>query len=127
MTKMDDYEILKPLGQGSFGKVFLVKHRATGEKLVMKQVPMPRAKAEQEECLREAELMTKLQHPHCVGINACFLHGNVLCIVMEHCESGDLERVLKRTKQRGTFLPETIVLDILCELALGLEDRKSVV
>ena len=53
MTKMDDYEILKPLGQGSFGKVFLVKHRATGEKLVMKQVPMPRAKAEQEECLRE--------------------------------------------------------------------------
>ena len=34
------YEKIRPLGSGSFGSVFLVKHRVTGKQCVMKEVTL---------------------------------------------------------------------------------------
>lgn len=38
---IDDYEILKPISRGAFGRVYLARKRATGDLLAIKARPCP--------------------------------------------------------------------------------------
>jgi len=97
---MDRYETIRELGKGSFGACLLVSHKTTGEKLVMKQIPLPRARGEQDECMQEATLMTRLNHRNIVGCEDCFVHkGTHLCIVMQWARWG-LSRHTSKVRQR---------------------------
>ena len=57
LSELQDYEKLRILGAGGFGKVYLVKNKKTGLKCAAK---------EQDRCemsKREAKVLNKLQHP----------------------------------------------------------------
>ena len=61
---------------------------------------------------KEATLLAKLSHPNIVGFWESFLHGpsrNVLCIVMDHADGGDLSSCLRR--RNGRLLDEDVILD----------------
>ena len=122
---MDRYETVKAIGKGSFGTCLLVKHKVTGASYVMKQIPLPTKAAEQEECLQEAILMSRLHHANVVHCEDTFLHRGHLCIIMEHARGGDLEKVMKKHKSRGAAMSETIIIDIIAQLALALEHLHS--
>ena len=38
METIDDYELIRLEGQGSFASVYLAKHKSTGEEVALKQV-----------------------------------------------------------------------------------------
>jgi len=38
---MEEYEVLKVLGEGSFGRVLLVHHRISDQKYAMKEIRLP--------------------------------------------------------------------------------------
>ncbi|CAI5476039.1 unnamed protein product, partial [Closterium sp. Yama58-4] len=80
---MDKYVKIKLIGEGSHGKVYLVKEKPDGDGAskhqqavrspsdkvwVMKVVPLPSDPKEREECVREGSTMMKLGHPCIVGI-----------------------------------------------------------
>ena len=86
------YTKVKPLGSGAFGKVFLVRDRS-GESAVLKEVPLRGlCQKEQKRSVAEAAVLRKLTHPHLVAYHDSCLQRSTatLCIVMEHCEGGDL-------------------------------------
>ena len=122
---MERYSTVKTIGKGSYGSCLLVQHKVTGTQYVMKQVPLPTKAAEQEDCLQEATLMTRLHHENIVGCDDCFLHKGHLMIVMEHAKGGDLEKVMKRHKSRNAVMSESIIVDIIAQLALALEHLHS--
>ena len=78
---MQAYAVVKSLAEGSYGQVYLVVHRHTKTKYVLKQVPLPNDKAERDQCLLEARLMAELHHPHVISCHDIFQHGNALCMV----------------------------------------------
>lgn len=61
---------------------------------------------------KEATLLAKLSHPNIVGFWESFFHGpsrDVLCIVMDYADGGDLSSCLRR--RNGRLLDEEVVLD----------------
>lgn len=82
------YEVIKPLGRGGMGKVFLVKDLQTGQKLALKLMRAqyqhnPKAIAR---FLREVEAVSRLNHPCIVKIFDAKMDGEQMYYTMEYVE-----------------------------------------
>lgn len=74
------------MGEGAFGKAYLVRQKTTGELLVIKEVSMEHmGKKEQEETIKEAQILRNLKHPLIVRfVEVYATKQNKLKIVMEY-------------------------------------------
>ena len=100
---MDKYEKLKLLGQGSFGKVYLMRNRTDRTLVCCKTISVRNLPAKERDAVKlEVQLMRKLDHPNIVRYHQSVLlrERGTLCIVMEFCDGGDLEGLIKRNAQR---------------------------
>ena len=65
---MEDYEPIKVLGEGSFGKVYLMKHKQNRSLVCTKVIKLKNIpKKEQEACRHEVDLLRRMVHPNIVG------------------------------------------------------------
>jgi ribosomal protein S6 kinase beta len=71
---LDDFEILKLVGQGAFGKVFQVRKRGTSEIYAMKVMRKDKIleKNHAEYMISEKEILTKVDHPFIVQLRYSF-------------------------------------------------------
>ncbi|XP_053236538.1 serine/threonine-protein kinase Nek5 isoform X3 [Podarcis raffonei] len=123
---MDEYEVIKMIGEGSFGKVFLAKGKDNNQPCVIKEVnltKMPRK--EKESSQKEVAVLSKMKHPNIVAFYTAFQEKNKLYIIMEYCDGGDLmKRIIL---QRGVLFDEDKILSWFVQISLGLKhihDRK---
>ncbi|XP_061774123.1 serine/threonine-protein kinase Nek5-like [Nerophis ophidion] len=124
---MDDYEVVRQIGEGAFGKAFLVRPKgAAGAQCVVKRIDLTKMSSrEKEAAKKEVGLLSSMEHSNIVSFLCSFQDGGSLCIVMEFCDGGDLMR--KINLQRGVFFAEQQVLDWFVQICLGLKhihDRK---
>ncbi|XP_044062804.1 serine/threonine-protein kinase Nek11 isoform X3 [Siniperca chuatsi] len=118
------YSILRSLGRGSFGSVYLVRDtKATdGEELkVLKQIPLGDLRPDETvRATQEAHLLSQLHHPAILTFYHSFLERDAFCIVTEFCQDRDLDCKLEEVRRAGQSLPELQVIDWLLQLLLGL-------
>lgn len=84
----DRYEVLKPLGRGGMGKVFLVQDKQTNQRLALK---LMRAQYQHNQkaiarFLREVEAVRQLNHPCIVKIFDAQVEGEQLFYTMEYVD-----------------------------------------
>lgn len=74
MTTLDDFTVKKVIGQGSFGKVFMVVHNPTGFIYAMKSIRKDVViDSEQLENLRlEKHIMLCVEHPFIISMEYVF-------------------------------------------------------
>src|SRR5438309_1860302 len=92
------YEVVRPLGEGSMGQVFLARDRDDGRQVAVKVMHDSVAKQPKFRELFEGEmdLMSRFQHPNVVAVyEASASDPNGLCMVMEYVPGTDLEVVLR--------------------------------
>uniref|UniRef100_A0A3Q2DK20 non-specific serine/threonine protein kinase n=1 Tax=Cyprinodon variegatus TaxID=28743 RepID=A0A3Q2DK20_CYPVA len=125
---MNDYEVIRQIGEGAFGKALLVRdRRVDGEKLcVVKQISLKKMSSKEKEASKkEVILLSQMNHPNIVSFITTFQEKGGLYIVMEYCDGGDL---LKRINmQRGIPFSEEQIVDWFIQICLGLKhihDRK---
>uniref|UniRef100_A0A8C2IGX7 non-specific serine/threonine protein kinase n=1 Tax=Cyprinus carpio TaxID=7962 RepID=A0A8C2IGX7_CYPCA len=112
---MHDFEYLKLLGKGTFGKVILVKEKATGKyyamKILKKEVIL--AKDEVAHTLTENRVLQNSKHPFLTGLKYSFQTHDRLCFVMEYANGGELFFHLSRdrvfSEERAQFYGAEIV------------------
>uniref|UniRef100_A0A673WEU8 non-specific serine/threonine protein kinase n=1 Tax=Salmo trutta TaxID=8032 RepID=A0A673WEU8_SALTR len=112
---MHDFEYLKLLGKGTFGKVILVKEKATGKyyamKILKKEVIV--AKDEVAHTLTENRVLQNSKHPFLTGLKYSFQTHDRLCFVMEYANGGELFFHLSRdrvfSEERARFYGAEIV------------------
>uniref|UniRef100_A0A3Q2P5D4 non-specific serine/threonine protein kinase n=1 Tax=Fundulus heteroclitus TaxID=8078 RepID=A0A3Q2P5D4_FUNHE len=112
---MSDFEYLKLLGKGTFGKVILVKEKATGRyyamKILKKEVIV--AKDEVAHTLTENRVLQNSKHPFLTGLKYSFQTHDRLCFVMEYANGGELFFHLSRdrvfSEERARFYCAEIV------------------
>ncbi|ERE88742.1 serine/threonine-protein kinase Nek3 isoform 2 [Cricetulus griseus] len=104
MPSMEDYTVLRVIGQGSFGRALLVQKESSNQKFAMKEVRLPKSFSETQNSRREAVLLAKMKHPNIVAFKESFEAEGHLYIVMEYCDGGDLMQKIKQ--QKGKLLPE---------------------
>ena len=101
-SRLSDFEIIKQLGKGSYGTVYVVKSRIDYNTYVMKKMELNHLKeSQQRECYREVSILRKVSHPNIIKYYASFLENESLCIIMEYAELGDLYSLIKHY---GEFL-----------------------
>uniref|UniRef100_A0A8C1MNW3 non-specific serine/threonine protein kinase n=1 Tax=Cyprinus carpio TaxID=7962 RepID=A0A8C1MNW3_CYPCA len=112
---MHDFEYLKLLGKGTFGKVILVKEKATGKyyamKILKKEVIV--AKDEVAHTLAENRVLQNSKHPFLTALKYSFQTHDRLCFVMEYANGGELFFHLSRdrvfSEDRARFYGAEIV------------------
>ncbi|XP_047457233.1 serine/threonine-protein kinase Nek5-like [Mugil cephalus] len=125
---MNDYEVVSQIGEGAFGKAFLVRDKGGGgdRQCVVKQISLRKMSArEKEASKKEVTLLSKMKHPNIVSFIRSFEENGSLYIVMEYCDGGDLMK--KINMQRGLPFTEEQIVGWFVQICLGLKhihDRK---
>ena len=101
MQTIGKYQLLRELGRGATGKVYLADDPFAKRKVAVK-VAFPEALKSNEDgalyksmFLNEAALAGKLNHPHIVQIYDAVVEDKYSYIVMEYVEGGTLEKFCK--------------------------------
>ncbi|MBM3306021.1 MAG: hypothetical protein FJY79_08800 [Candidatus Aminicenantes bacterium] len=113
--KVGKYEILRSLGSGGFGSVYLAKDTWLDIKVAIK-VPHKQS-AELYKLLKEPRLQAVLNHPNIVRMLAAEKEKNVFFMVMEYIKGPTLEKVLE--KERILGLEQA--LDMVKQIAYGID------
>lgn len=122
------YEQIKLLGEGSFGKAFLVECIEDKSLAVIKTIELgAMSEDEKNEALLESKILEKLQHPNIIKFKEVFLEKNSrLNIVMDYADGGDLQQRIKSMKN-SRFFSESQILDWFTQTCLAIKhihDRK---
>jgi NIMA (never in mitosis gene a)-related kinase len=103
----------------------LVKRRVDGKLLVIKQLPIHELNAtDQTSAHQEVQVLSMLSHPSIVAYHDSFLENDVLNIVLDYADGGDLHDLIQRAQQQPAdkqLLPEALILDIFVQITLGIE------
>ena len=115
-----DFEPLKLIGTGSFGKVLLVRYNHNNNLYAMKILSKAqiKLKKQEEHSKNERDLMVKLNNPFIVSIKFAFQDESKLYIVSEFLQGGDLFYHLHHSTIN---LTEEVAKFYIIELILGLE------
>ncbi|XP_030420037.1 serine/threonine-protein kinase Nek3-like isoform X2 [Gopherus evgoodei] len=116
---MEEYTVLKVLGEGSFGRALLVFHKSSDQKYAMKEIRLPKSPSDVQDSRKEAILLAKMKHPNIVAYKESFEADGHLYIVMEYCDDGDLMQKIKY--QRGKLFPEDTILHWFVQMCLGVK------
>lgn len=99
-TRIGRYEILRPLGRGAMGIVYLARDPAIDRVIALKTIrfdaPSPSFNREEAQArfLKEAKISGRLQHPHIVTIFDVGEDQGVLYLAMEFVSGGALSQKL---------------------------------
>ena len=65
---------------------------------------------EKQNALNELRILASLNHPYIIKYRDCFLKDEVLSIITDLAEGGDLSTLIKRYKQEGKRFREDIIV-----------------
>jgi calcium-dependent protein kinase len=99
----DNYKIISKLGKGSFGSVFKVKNKNTGEIRAMKIIKNTSVKdndgTANQKFLKEIQVLKGLEHPNIIKIFEYYIDNKYHYIITELLTGGELyEAILKCQK-----------------------------
>lgn len=113
---IDDFELLKLLGQGTFGKVFLVRHKTTNKiyamKVLKKEIIIVMDQLEHTKT--EKMILEHVNHPFIVALEFAFQTTEKIYFVMEFMKGGELFNYLsckgKITESDAKFYCASVAL-----------------
>jgi serum/glucocorticoid-regulated kinase 2 len=97
----DDFEPLKVLGDGCFGKVMLVRRKGTPDVFAMKSIHKDHVIKNKKvrHTKTERNVMTQLRHPFIMQLHFAFQSGGKLYLVMDYFSGGDMFFHLSRERR----------------------------
>ena len=100
-VSFQDFELVKVLGRGTFGKVVLCREKSSSTlyaiKILKKEVIIN--KGEVEHTMTENRVLQTTKHPFIIGLKYSFTTEDRLCLVMEYVNGGELFVHLSKDRQ----------------------------
>ncbi|MBS0196224.1 MAG: serine/threonine protein kinase [Planctomycetes bacterium] len=115
------YKILKPVGRGSFGTVFLAEQSSPRRLVAIKLLPAGADESQSRRFQFEAQALARLNHPNVAGVLELAVHENQPYLVMEYVDGVPLN-AFAEAKSLG--LAERIELLIrICDGVVHVHQR----
>ena len=100
---LDNYEVLKQLGKGGYGKVYEVRNKKTGEIRACKHLSKLSIK-NLEKFEREINILIKADHPNIIKLYEIFESQRSLYLVMEECKGGEVfDRIIEHIQNKEMY------------------------
>ncbi|CDW60342.1 Pkinase Tyr domain containing protein [Trichuris trichiura] len=115
LYRMEDFS-LEPLGEGFFSEVYRVRHRVTGDILVLK---LNKVSSNRSNVLREVELMRKLRHPNVLRFRGACVDNGQLHALTEYCQAGGLDKLI--ASDEWIQLAWSIRVSLALDVSRGME------
>eukprot|EP01022_Parablepharisma_sp_SALTPOND_P033154 TRINITY_DN88233_c0_g1_i1.p1 TRINITY_DN88233_c0_g1~~TRINITY_DN88233_c0_g1_i1.p1 ORF type:complete len:264 (-),score=26.92 TRINITY_DN88233_c0_g1_i1:430-1221(-) len=114
---LEDFELLKLLGRGSYGKVALVKKKSDPTQLYAMKILKKSEVASQSQIahtLSERSILATINHPNVVRLKYAFHTPKRLYFVLEYCPGGELFFHLQQSgrfgERKARFYAANVVL-----------------
>jgi NIMA (never in mitosis gene a)-related kinase len=123
VSTLNDFELLKQVGKGSFGIVYQVKRKKDNLVYALKCINISKMdKKGIESSLNEIRILCSITHPNIVGYKDAFLDkkDTELNIVMEYVGGGDLSSKISQCAKRKLFINEDTIWKYFCQTLIGL-------
>jgi len=131
-SKLEDFQVVRPLGKGNFGAVYLVTSKLTNKLYAMKEIQTSKYKSQEEvnQVEKEIKLLENLRHPHVITYFNSFKQNGNIYIVIEYINGGSLEDLLMKNIKQQKKIDEKTLWDLLIQSLSGLlylhEKRKII-
>lgn len=122
--KLLDFEPIKVLGKGSFGKVLLVREVSTGRLFALKQLKKATLiisddeidKVNYQRTVNEKSILEMVDHPNIVQLYYAFQDHNKLYLILEYLDGGELFHHLAQER----FMTEKCASYYIAQMVLAL-------
>ncbi|MFO0726430.1 MAG: protein kinase [Myxococcota bacterium] len=118
-----DYALLNTLGQGGMGRIYLARHRSSGELFALKRPHPDQRKDEmiRARFKREVEIGLRFVHPALPRVVDSDLDGDWQFAVFELVPGLNLSQLSQLLSAKERLLPYPVTLTILCRLLEALD------
>ena len=107
----DYYEVVKKLGQGTYGKVYSVKNKTTGQIRACKQLSKHMIQ-DKTQFQTEIEIMITLTHPNILKLYEVFEDERYYYLIIEKCNGGELFEKIQKKISEGKLYSEKDIAKI---------------
>jgi calcium-dependent protein kinase len=122
------YDFGKKLGEGSFGTVYSVTHKVSGQVRVCKRIAKDKGSGmSMEEIMNEIQNMAMLDHPNLIKVYEYFEEAGEVVQILEPCSGGELQgRIDNVFMRKGEPYTEEFVCYVMRQTlrALGFMHRE---
>ena len=123
VIKGKEYEIMKELGHGGFGKVFQVLGKSDNKSYAIKEIPIKEEKKGQiEEIQKEAKILSEFNCDNIVKCYGTSENSNSIYILMEFCSEGNLRNFIDKNIDNETLIKENIISNIIKQICIGIKE-----
>ena len=116
--EIDDYTVIKTLGEGSFGEVFLCSKKESTIKYVIKKYDKSKLTEENKKYFdNEISILKDINHPNIIKLYEVKEKEKDIYVIEEYCNGGALDKFLEYyLKNKKEPLSEEIVQHIMRQL-----------
>ena len=127
--QITDFEIIKELGVGSFGQVYLAKHKKTKAIYAIKSIDKTDDQNLEEKAnfSREVEIMYKLHHPNIVKLYGHFEDSNYCYFIMQYIPKRSVYEIIPKPGKKPNFQLIASVMKDLISAVYYLHNMKPII
>ncbi len=98
--RIEDYIIGQRIERGGMAELYLARDIVLKRKVIIKVLshPFDQKQEYKTQFLREAKIQANLDNPHVVQVFRAFVYKECPCLVMQHVQGTDLEKIVKKAK-----------------------------
>ncbi|XP_077290358.1 serine/threonine-protein kinase Nek8-like [Arctopsyche grandis] len=120
INQTPQYQIIKTIGKGTYGTVYLCNSNKTNSQMVLKEVHVNSTKDDKyKEAINEIKILSTLIHPFIIRYLESFYQNHSVYIIMEYANQGNLAEYM--FKRQHYLLPQNEILIIFCQVLLGVQ------
>ena len=117
------YQIIKELGKGGFGKVYQVLNKSDNKYYAIKQIPIKvETKDKIESFQNEINILSKINCNNIVKYYGSSIDNNNIYVLMEYCDGETLKSFIDKHSKNNLFIKEKILKSIIQQICMGIKE-----